>query len=647
VVTTWVTSGWDEEQLRQRFDLSRVQRLEAQAARLGGFFEVHFATLGAIAASPIVQSGRRQEVLQYLRREKLRLGPEVEGLYLNLPDGTVIPVSGPVFSVRDRDYFQHSKAGKKWVSQVLKSRDTGNSIILLGVPIRLADGSLMGAIACALSPRSLFDDVRAIRVGSFGRAVLLDQEAQVVVGDEPWASQLSGELKQRPLPPSAVIQRRLAGAEYLLAQATVRPAGWQLVMSESYQDFLASLPQHRAINFLLLGICALLSLGVGAGLSYRELARRSHQQRELQRRLLEAEKMESLGVLAGGVAHDFNNLLASIQGFTELAREEVAQDHEAQESFRHILGACDRAKELVKRILLLCRQQEQLPEVFDLVRVIESSVTVVQPSVKFGQRVSVQHHSGQIWVEGFETQLFQVFANLLNNALQALPNDGGLVEIGSEVEVGWAKVRVVDGGHGISEANLTKIFDPLFTTRANNQGTGLGLAVVKNAVQNNGGRIEVASEPGKGSAFTVWLPLAKQPPALAAASAKPIQESGPRTQLEVLVVDDEESILTLMKAHLKRQGIKATTARSVLEARTHLQGAHRFGAVITDYSMPGESGLDLAREVSRQTPRIPVILCSGFVPELNEEQLAEAGIVCVLEKPYSFEQLKEALACFT
>ena len=403
-------------------------------------------------------------------------------------------------------------------------------------------------------------------------------------------------------------------------------------------------------------------LGVITDIS--ELKRIEAARDQLEAQLRESQKMEALGTLAGGVAHDFNNVLAAIMGNAELALQDVGPGHAAQESLEEIRKASRRAKDLVQQILAFGRRQVLAREVIRLGPVVEESARLLRTTLPAGVRLSVECAPDAPAVLADPTQVQQVLLNLCANAWQAMQGQqrpaaievglaphqadgtpytgqerrsrGGRVALRSG---GYACLAVRDTGPGMDAATVERIFEPFFTTKPAGQGTGLGLAVVHGIVQEHGASIDVDSAPGEGSTFRVYFPAVDSP--MPAVAARPTDGApAPGQGRHILYVDDDEAIVFLMTRLLRRQGYRVsgyTDAREALVAvRAQPEG---FDLAVTDYNMPGMSGLEVARALREIRADLPVALASGYITEELRAQAPAAGVRELVYKPNTADEL--------
>ncbi len=371
----------------------------------------------------------------------------------------------------------------------------------------------------------------------------------------------------------------------------------------------------------------------------------------LEEQLRQAQKMEAIGRLAGGVAHDFNNLMTTVLASSDLALTQVTASHPARPDLEEIRHAAVRAAALTSQLLAFSRKQVVEPRVLDLGRVVEDTVRMLTRLV--GERVRVVSDIapdlGQVRAD--RAQLEQVLLNLAVNARDAMPNGGTLtieahnLELAASLQTpfmdipagGYAVLAVGDTGHGMDEDTVRRVFEPFFTTKDRGKGTGLGLASVYGTVRQSGGCITVESGPGRGARFVVYLPLSigAAPDAEAPAPAAPAQGSG-----TILVAEDEAALLSVAQRILQNFGytvLAAANAEAALALASRYPGS--IDLLLTDVIMPGESGPVLATRLTRQRPGIRVLFMSGYAgDELGAHGVLDPAVE-LLQKPFSAHEL--------
>jgi PAS domain S-box-containing protein len=382
---------------------------------------------------------------------------------------------------------------------------------------------------------------------------------------------------------------------------------------------------------------------------------------KLKAQLLQAQKMEAIGSLAGGIAHDLNNILFPISGLSEILLEDIPPDTPEYQSIQQIHKSATRGSALVKQILAFSRQSNPQKLPIRIQPILKEALKLAQATIP--RSIEVKSHidtdCGMILAD--PPQIHQIAMNLITNAFHAVEQTGGMIDIalkettiesaGGKDELlfhaipgyilagRYACITVSDTGTGIDPRNIDKIFDPYFTTKELGKGTGLGLSVVHGIVKEHGGDIRVYSEVGRGTAFHVYLPLLED-----AKDSKPaaIARKHPTGHERILLVEDEEPILSMEKMMLERLGYQITTRLSSPDALAAFKAnPDNFDLVISDKGMPNITGEQLARELLSIRPRIPIIICSGFSDENDEQQAISLGVKGFLKKPVATGDLAE------
>jgi PAS domain S-box-containing protein len=393
--------------------------------------------------------------------------------------------------------------------------------------------------------------------------------------------------------------------------------------------------------------------------------------RKLEHELRRAQRLEAMGTLAGGIAHDFNNILGAILGYGEMAMRDAKKGTRLRRDLDSIMAAGERGRSLVDRILAFSRSGVGERVAVHVEAVVREALDQLAAKLPENVTIAPRLHAGRAAMLGDSTQVHQVVMNLTANAVQAMPH-GGVLRVALEVvrlespraaSIGtvspgdYVVLRVSDTGTGIRPEVLERMFDPFFTTKDVGVGSGLGLSLVHGIVANVGGAIDVATELGKGSTFTVYLPRSGDAPAKAVDEHRPL----PRGEGQrVLVVDDEEPLVRLATETLERLGYAPVGFTSSTAALAAFRAdPQHFDAVLTDERMPGLSGSALIREMRGIRDSIPVVLMSGYLGvaprDVHESGLADAlgitprvavgvGADLVVKKPLSARDLAASLA---
>ncbi|MDY6823420.1 MAG: ATP-binding protein [Thermodesulfobacteriota bacterium] len=377
--------------------------------------------------------------------------------------------------------------------------------------------------------------------------------------------------------------------------------------------------------------------------------------KKTEERLQEVQKMESIGSLAGGIAHDFNNILFPIIGMSELLLDELPHDDRFREYAREIHNAGKRAGDLVKQILTFSRQTEHKMLPVRIQPVIKEALKLSRATIPANIEIeqAIADDCGPVMAD--PVQLHQILMNLITNALHAVETNGGKIVVRlwckvlgrnsfSRMQVSpgpYAVLSVEDTGFGIPPGVMDKIFEPYFTTKEQGKGTGLGLAVVYGIVKASYGEIVVDSEEGKGTTITIYFPITSKPVDM----AETVSADGYKTGNErILLVDDEPAIIKYEKTMLKSLGYHVVGCHDGMTALDVFKAApDDYDLVITDMTMPGMTGLQLARELLAIRPLLPVIICTGFSEQLDRETVVAAGIKELLLKPVGKFKIAETI----
>ena len=379
-------------------------------------------------------------------------------------------------------------------------------------------------------------------------------------------------------------------------------------------------------------------------LAMRQREESEAERHALERRLREAQKLEALGTLAGGIAHDFNNLLQPILGNAILVRDEVPPDSPSAQRLSDVILSAKRARDLVQRILAFSRQADVERRPVDMAALVQETLPLIRAGLPGSVTIELDLSARRRTIKADPTEMHQVLMNLATNAGHAMKHRGGklVIRLLEARESSTVNLVVEDDGEGMTEATLSRAYDPFFTTKGPGEGTGLGLAMVHGIVMSLAGSIDITSAPGRGTRVSVLLPLDRIP-----STTLPRREpdSSVESRPHVLIVDDEVPVLRVVQAVLVRLGYEVTAIEDPVRARELLRTKEgEFDLLITDYSMPGMSGLELVRAARELKPDLPIIVATGYLEGGLEADLASEGIPHILQKPYGSRDLAHLVA---
>ena len=372
----------------------------------------------------------------------------------------------------------------------------------------------------------------------------------------------------------------------------------------------------------------------------------------LEKQLLQSQKMEAIGTLAGGIAHDFNNILTSIINSTELAIGDVPIGSQTEKDLERVLKAARRGGRVVKQILAFSRPSQEGFRATNLKDVITEVITLLEVSMPGNVKIRSYIAPGLNEVQADPTQIHQALMNLCTNSFQELRETGGFIQLRLELETlgttdagyldlqpgSFIKISVIDDGPGIAPDIIDKIFDPFFTSKDKTEGTGLGLTVVHGIVKGHGGSLRVKSEFGKGTIFEIFLPKIDSVQDLEKEQAEIEQVNGGK----VLFVEDDLDQLQTAERILAGIGFDVEAISDSSEAAAKVAVDTHFDLMITDYDMPGLNGVELVKMVRRWAPELPVIIVSGREDALDASTGVE-NIKKVIIKPYDKAELASAI----
>ncbi|MCF8044263.1 MAG: PAS domain S-box protein [Desulfarculaceae bacterium] len=380
------------------------------------------------------------------------------------------------------------------------------------------------------------------------------------------------------------------------------------------------------------------------------------EKKNLEFQLRQAQKMEAIGTLAGGVAHDFNNILQAINGYTTIMFMDKDREDPDYKSLNAIKKSVERAAELVKKLLFFSRKMDTEKSSLDINREVKQALSILKRTIPKMIEIEVELEESPGIIHADPVQIEQVILNLGSNAADAMPEGGRIIITTKNVSLdrefarahmgsapgNYMMLTVSDTGSGIDPETREHIFEPFFTTKEVGRGTGLGLASVYGIVKNHGGYITCDSENGLGTAFIIYFPLLKKD---SGRLDREISNNTPKGGTEtLLVVDDEEAILDFCRVALGRFGYEVMTASSGEEAlEIYKEKQETVDLLIMDLSMPGMGGQRSLREIKGLYPAVQVIVASGYSPDVQAGVLKETGAEGFVAKPYRLEDLLNAV----
>jgi signal transduction histidine kinase/CheY-like chemotaxis protein len=367
--------------------------------------------------------------------------------------------------------------------------------------------------------------------------------------------------------------------------------------------------------------------------------------KQLEKQLQQAQKLEAIGALSGGIAHDFNNILGVIIGFTDMVLDDVPPGSRIRTDLEKVLQAGYRGKDLVGQILAFSRQSQDELIPLQLHSIIKEVFKMLRSSLPSTIKIKHKIDGSCGPVEADPSQIHQILMNLCTNAYHAMEDNGGVLTIeyrpatiipaglhryAEKTRARFMELVISDTGVGIDDDIIDLIFDPFFTTKAKGKGTGMGLFIAYGIVQKYNGTISVESTPGHGTAFHVFLPESNRE----ILELPIVQEFSLVGKEHIMLIDDEKLLVEMGKKMLERLGY---TVMALTDSHTALEvfsaSPDDFDLIITDQTMPDMTGLELAKEMLKKRPSLPIILCTGYSSHVNEEIAKQYGIRKFLYKP--------------
>ncbi len=552
-----------------------------------------------------------------------------------------------------RIYRENVVNGREWIGELVNMRRNGESyhVECTVTPITDIAGQFMGYVVCErditvrrhlqTALRTERDFVQSILHSLDGAIYSLDCEFRVTHANAGWR-QLSAEHGGINFSGPPLIGLSLLDF--------VPDTGRRGELRRAFEEVIGSgRPQENHFhsadgNYWLTRISPWIDGGKVRGLICSITDQTQYHQ--LQAQLFQAQKMEIIGTLAAGVAHDFNNLLQAIRGHASLALMQAEKDSPLRKGLEKIDLAAGRAADITQQLLSFSRASEDKRTVLDLNEVVRETAQLARRTLRGGIGLELQPWTDAIPVNMDSSRASQALLNLIVNAQDAMPAGGQLTlanailqppaEIVSERCLppgrAYARCSITDTGSGIPPEVLPKIFQPFFTTKETGRGTGLGLAIVQRVAQEAGGFIEVETQPGKGSTFHIYLPLAQEPLATVAA---PRTETAPLTRSSgrVLVVDDVDLLRDFAQGFLEMSGLTVLTAAGGQQALDLLNESEPVDLVFTDFNMPGMTGVELIERVAERWPKTKFILASGYLDNETRARIERCN-AAILSKPY-------------
>jgi PAS domain S-box-containing protein len=372
----------------------------------------------------------------------------------------------------------------------------------------------------------------------------------------------------------------------------------------------------------------------------------------MEKQFTQSQKMEAMGTLAGGIAHDFNNVLGGIIGYTELALRKSDQKSSIRKYLDQVLTASSRATDLVKQILTFSRSETKEKEPVRISLIVKEALKLLRSSIPVAIEIVSRIDDDCGFILADSTQIHQVVMNLCTNASHAMKEKGGVIEVRLKQEVieagfyeglkagPYLRLSISDTGHGIEPELIDKIFDPFFTTKKEGEGTGMGLAVAHGIIKSHNGHISVYSKIGEGTTFSVLLPVVVDVIHI----EEKQEEEIPGGDERILLVEDDGALAEAEKKLLEELGYSVTIMSNGLEALEIFKKVPgRFDLVITDYSMPKMTGVQLITQIRAVNTDIPIMICTGFSKVISKAKARSLGVGNIIMKPIELGKIAKSI----
>jgi PAS domain S-box-containing protein len=422
---------------------------------------------------------------------------------------------------------------------------------------------------------------------------------------------------------------------------------WQKLLASGFvNDYEMEMKRNDDEKIIVHFSGSVIKDDAGQIYGFRGISRNVTERKKLEQQLLQAQKMESIGLLAGGVAHDFNNLLTAISGYGQILQDNIPMDAELlQESIDQVLKASERAAELTRSLLAFSRKQIINPKPVHVDTLISNTSKLIQRIIGEDIEFSTAFSDKKLLIMADAGQIEQVLMNLATNARDAMPHGGSLsistrqvvIKEGAEALYNlslpgkYALISVTDSGAGINEKSMEKLFEPFFTTKEIGKGTGLGLSIVYGIIKQHEGSVLVSSEPNKGTTFNIYLPLVegrvvKEDPYLAVSCA-----GGMET---ILVAEDEEIVKVYLQRILERAGYRVIVADNGEEAVAKFEEHGDISLVLSDVVMPKKNGKEILEDIKKIKPEMKVVFISGYTADIMHSKGILENDVDFIKKPF-------------
>jgi len=383
------------------------------------------------------------------------------------------------------------------------------------------------------------------------------------------------------------------------------------------------------------------------------LKKEQKKRKRIEHQLVQIQKMEAIGTLAGGIAHDFNNILSGILGYSELIQEDLETSQDiTKERMKRVIKASLRGRDLVSQIMAFTQSNQRDPILIQVNVIIKEVLQLLRASLPSSIKVEYKLDSDS-FIMADPINIHRMILNLCGNAKDAMRVNGGVLSITLEdsnlstedvidhegiLPGAYQSVSVKDTGHGMKKKEINRVIEPFYTTKPAGKGTGMGLSVVHGIVKSLDGFMKITSEPGKGSTFSIYLPIHENSSSSNHLTLSEIENKDGTEKL--LLVDDELSLAEMAKDALEKFGYDVTIFSSSIDAFNHFRiNSKKYSLVISDTTMPEMTGDELVRKIRLIRPEIPVILCTGFSEHIDDKKASQMGINALLYKPISAEDM--------